>query len=103
MYILDYKARNDIAKLKIQAQINSIKAGLAKSNKDIVGVIDQSGLESSYQELESLQNQLYTIDENSREFDDLLKEKGGINPPKPSGQNKPSQSGFQAWLKAKGQ
>ena len=103
--ILANKAKNDTARLQLEIQIKAIKAGLAKSNKDIVGVVDQSGLESSYQELESLQNQLYTIDENSREFDDLLKEKGGINSPKPSGgtPGKPSAGGFQAWLKSKGQ
>lgn len=100
--ILNDKAKNDVAKLRLETQIQALKAGVTKANKDVMGRLDQSGLESTYQELEDLQSQLYIIQDNSKDFDDLLSEKGGINPPlSPQGEPKPqgpSRKGFTEWL-----
>ena len=107
--ILDSKAKNDVAKLKIQTQISAIKSGLSKAQKDVLGQVDPEAAQERYDELQDLTSQLYIIEENSRDYDELLKEKGGIKKPTPQTQPPtgagagPSRAGFDAWMKSRGQ
>ena len=78
--IKDSKIRAMSIRDKLLVNIKSIEAGLTKSNKDVIGGIDQESLKKDIDALESLRISLDNWDDDILEYDLLIKEKGGITP-----------------------